>query len=552
MFGLMQDRQLMISSIIKHAARHHPSGEIVSKTIEGALHRTTYRDIEPRCRRLVRVLQCLGVKRDDRVATLAWNGFRHVELYFAVAGMQSVCHTINPRLSPADIAFIVNDAADTLIFADTTFAPLIEAIAPHVTTSVRAVVFMTERTHMPALSLPAGMELLCYEELMQAADEDFAWPEFDERTAGSLCYTSGTTGKPKGVLYSHRSTLLHAYAVNLSDVFGLRARDRVMPVVPMFHVNGWGIPYAAPLAGASLVMPGRHLDGASVSELMNAEHVTVSAGVPTIWLGLLHHLRASGTRLETVERLIIGGSACPRLLLEAFDTEFGVRVDHAWGMSETSPLGTYFALKPANEHLRGEDLLRLREKQGRAIFGIDMKIVDDAGVEQPWDGVHSGNLMVRGAWVASAYFGSPAGSACDPDGWFATGDVATIDADGYMEITDRTKDVIKSGGEWISSIQLENIAVSHPDVAEAAIIAATHPKWDERPLLLVVAKEGRSIDKADLMRVYDGKVAKWWLPDDIIVVDELPHTATGKLSKLVLRDRYRDHLIAKGAVEAGD
>ncbi len=550
MLGLMQDQPLMISSIIRHAARHHPSGEVVSKTVEGDLHRVRYRELEARCRRLASALRRLGIGLSERVATLAWNGFRHLELYYGVSGMESVCHTINPRLSADDIAFIVNDAGDRLIFADTTFAPIIEAIAGRVGATVRGVVFMTDPAHMPSLTLPAGMDLLCYEDLLAAADDDFAWPVFDERTAASLCYTSGTTGRPKGVLYSHRSTLLHAYAVNLSDVFGTRALDRVMPVVPMFHVNGWGLPYAVPLVGGTLVMPGRHLDGASVAALMNSERVTMSAGVPTVWMGLLQHLRDSGERLETVNRLVIGGSACPRLLLDAFDREYGVRVDHAWGMTETSPLGTYYAPKPETAGIDGDALLRLRETQGRAIFGIDMKVVDDAGTEQPWDGHSSGNLMVRGPWVTGAYFGAEPGSACDADGWFGTGDVATIDPHGNMEITDRTKDVIKSGGEWISSIQLENIAVSHPDVMEAAIIAAVHPKWDERPLLLVVPRAGAVIVPDDLMRLYEGKVAKWWLPDAVVVVDELPHTATGKLSKLKLRDQYRNYLVERTGAAA--
>jgi fatty-acyl-CoA synthase len=421
-----------------------------------------------------------------------------------------------------------------------------------VTETVRAIVLMTGRDEMPDLPLPAGMELLCYEELIDAGDDSFAWPQFEERTAASLCYTSGTTGRPKGVLYSHRSTVLHAYAINTADVFGLRASDRVMPVVPMFHVNAWGVPYGAPMVGASLVMPGRHLDGPSVAGLMNDERVTVSAGVPTIWMGLLNYLRSSGTRLHTVERLIIGGSACPRLLLEAFDGEYGVQVDHAWGMTETSPLGTYNSPKPQNAGLTGEDRLRLREKQGRAIFGIDLDILNDSDTAVAWDGATSGNLVVRGSWVTSGYFGDEPGSAVDDAGWFHTGDVATIDRDGYVALTDRTKDVIKSGGEWISSIQLENIAVSHPDVAEAAIIAAVHPKWDERPLLLVVPKQGRSIVKDELLRIYEGKVAKWWLPDDVVILGELPHTATGKLSKMQLRERYRNYLTERDAREVAD
>ena len=545
MLGLMQDQPLMISSIITFAARHHATSEVVSKTVEGDIHRTTYRDIEQRSRRLVRALQRLGVKADDRVATLAWNGFRHLELYYAVSGMAAICHTINPRLSPDDIAYIANDASDVVIFADTSFAPLIAAVAPNVRKTVRAVVFMTDRAHMPEVALPEGIDLLCYEELMAAADENYDWPLFDERTAASLCYTSGTTGRPKGVLYSHRSTLLHAYAINLPDVFGLRATDRMLPVVPMFHVNAWGTPYGAPMTGASMIMPGRHLDGASLTALMNDERVTTSAGVPTVWLGLLNYLRSSGKRLETVKRLVVGGSACPRMLMEAFGNEYGVRIDHAWGMTELSPLGTYNMPKSANAGLTGEPAIRLREKQGRAVFGLDMRIVDDAGTVLPWDGVASGHLQVRGAWVCSSYFGGTAGDALEPGGWFATGDVASIDPDGYMEITDRSKDVIKSGGEWISSIQLENIAMSHPDIAEAAIIAARHEKWDERPLLIVVPREGKEIDKADVLKFFDGKVAKWWLPDDVLVVESLPHTATGKVQKMMLRNQFRDHLVAK-------
>ena len=546
MLGLMQDRPLLISDIIRHAARHHGGNEIVSRGVDGALHRQDYVTLERRARRLARVLQGLGVQPGDRVATLAWNGYRHVELYYAVSGMGAVCHTVNPRLSNEDIAFIMRDAADVLLFADLTFAAAIAAAAPNCGGSVRAVVMLCERAAMPDFTLPPGMALLCYEELMAAADEDFVWPQFDERTAGSLCYTSGTTGKPKGVLYSHRSTLLHAYAANSANVMGLRCHDRVMPVVPMFHVNAWGMAYSALMAGASLVMPGRHLDGASVATLMNAERVTFSAGVPTVWLGLLQHLRASGERLHTIKRLATGGSAVPAAVIAAFEQEYGVIVEHAWGMTESSPLGTYNTPVPG-ESAAEPTVLAAKAKQGRAIFGLDIRIVDDNGVAQPHDGHASGNLQMRGPWVCSAYYGNAAGSACDEDGWFTTGDVATIDADSNMEITDRSKDVIKSGGEWISSIALENIAVSHPDVAEAAVIAATHPKWDERPLLLVVAKAGRALTPEDVLKVYDGKVAKWWLPDAVLVVDELPHTATGKLSKLSLRQKYRGYLVERGA-----
>jgi len=547
MLGLMQDQPLLISTIIRHAARHHAGAELVSKTVEGAVHRTTYGDLEPRSRQLAGALARLGIKAGDRVATLAWNGFRHFELYYAISGTGGICHTINPRLSHDDISYIVNHAGDAVIFADTTFAPILAGIALAVRASVRAIVFMTERAHMPDIALPEGMDLLCYEEILAAADPIAAWPTFDERSAASLCYTSGTTGRPKGVLYSHRSTMLHAYASNLPDVFGLRATDRFLPVVPMFHVNAWGSPYSAPMAGASLIMPGRYLDGASLATMMNDERVTCSAGVPTVWLGLLQHLRNSGTRLDSVQRLIIGGSACPPVLMQAFGDEYGVRVDHAWGMTEMSPIGTYNMPKSTNAHLSGAEAFRLREKQGRVMFGVDMRIVNDDGVELPWDGLTSGNLQVKGPNVCSAYLGDAPGSALDADGWFATGDVATIDPDGNMEITDRSKDVVKSGGEWISTVQLENIAVGHPDVAEAAVIAARHPKWDERPLLIVVAKPDVEIDRSALLAYFDGKVAKWWQPDDVIVVDQLPHTATGKIQKMMLREKYRDHLTIRPA-----
>ena len=542
MFGLMQDSQLLIAGIIRHAARNHAHAEVVSKNVDGSIHRYGYPALEARARRLARALARLNIKATDRVGTLAWNGFRHLELYYGVSGSGAICHTINPRLAPADIAYIVNDAGDRLIFADITFAPLLAAIAEHIKAGVRAIVFMCDPAEMPQMALPAGMDLLCYESLMAESDDDYVWPSFDERNAASLCYTSGTTGRPKGVLYSHRSTVLHAMATNVPDVFGLRAQDRVLPVVPMFHVNAWGTPYSAPMAGASLIMPGRHLDGPSLSALINQEHVTMSAGVPTIWMGLLAHLRSSGERIDTVRRLGVGGSACPRMLMQAFEQEYGVTIVHAWGMSETSPVASANAPTPDSLTLTGEAAWRVRDKQGQALFGIEMKIVGNGGMELPWDGVAQGDLLVRGPWVASGYWGNAAGSACDEDGWFATGDVATIDPSGRMEITDRSKDVIKSGGEWISSITLENIAVEHPDVIEAAIIAARHPKWDERPLLLVVPRAGAEIVPEDLLKIYEGKIAKWWLPDAVIVVDELPHTATGKLHKLTLRQKYQDWL----------
>ncbi len=543
MFGLMQSQGLMISSILKHAARHHGSGEVVSRTHENTTHRYTWRDVEARSRRLVRVLQKLGIEAGDRVGTLAWNGYRHLEVYYAAPGMAAICHTINPRLHPDDVAYIVNHAADKVLFVDSSFASLITTIAPKIADTVKTVVMLTDADNMPEVTLAPGMTLACYDQIMDAADDDYVWPTFDENTASALCYTSGTTGRPRGVLYSHRSTWLHTYAITMPDLMGIRATSRVLPVVPMFHVNAWGSPYAAALTGAALVLPGRHMDGASLATLMNAERVDFTAGVPTVWLGLLQHLRTSGEKLTTVKRIVTGGSAAPPLLIEAFRDEYGIMLEHAWGMTELSPLGTFNAPKTGQAGLSRDAAGQHMLKQGRAAPGIDMKIVDGDGKELPWDGVAFGDLMVKGPWVASAYYGDEPGSTLTADGWFATGDVATIDADGFMEITDRSKDVIKSGGEWISSITLENIAVSHPDVAEAAVIAALHPKWDERPLLLVVAAPGRTIDPASVLAVYEGKVAKWWLPDEVVVVPELPHTATGKLLKTSLRTQYKDHYL---------
>jgi fatty-acyl-CoA synthase len=541
MLGLMQQQPLLISTLLKHAARHHGEAEVISAMGSGAVHRTTWAETERRARQLVRVLQALGVREADRVGTLAWNDHRHLEVYYATSGMQAICHTINPRLSPDDIAYIINHAGDSVLFIDPAFAALITGIAGKIADHVRAVAVMTDPASMPTLVLPRGMRLLCYDQLMAAADDDYAWPSFDENTASALCYTSGTTGRPKGVLYSHRSTVIHAYAIALPDVLDLRATSRVLPVVPMFHVNAWGIPYATALTGSALVLPGRHLDGASLARLLNQERVTMTCGVPTVWLGLLQHLRSSGEKLATVKRIMTGGSAAPPLLMEAFRNEFGVAVEHGWGMTELSPVGTYNAAKPPQVALAGEAAVRHMLKQGRVLPGLDMKIVDGDGHELPWDGRQFGDLLVRGPWVCSSYFGE-SGNACDADGWFATGDVATIDPDGYMEITDRSKDVIKSGGEWISSITLENIAVSHPDVAEAAVVAAQHPKWDERPLLLVVPRPGHTIDPNSVLDIYRGQVAKWWLPDAVLVVDQLPHTATGKLLKTELRHRYRNYL----------
>ena len=545
MLGLMQTQGLMISGLLTHAARHHASAGIVSRNHDSTTHRYTWADAERRARRLVRVLEKLGIGGSDRVGTLGWNGYRHLEVYYAASGMGAVCHTINPRLHPDDIVYIITHAADKVLFADLSFVPLLAAIAPAIKDHVRHVVMLCGPEEMPEVTLAPGMMLHCHDTLLDAADEDHVWRSFDENTASALCYTSGTTGRPKGVLYSHRSTILHAYASALPDVLDMRAGTRILPVVPMFHVNAWGIPYGAALTGATLVLPGRHLDGASLADIFNTEQVTISCGVPTIWLGLLNHLRASGQKLTTVKRIMTGGSAAPPLLIDAFRDEQGVAVEHGWGMTELSPVGTYNAPKAAQAGLTGAAATRHMLKQGRILAGIDMKIVDGEGRELPWDGEAFGDLKVRGPWIASAYYGDEPGSALDAEGWFTTGDVATIDPDGFMEITDRSKDVIKSGGEWISSITLENIAMSHPDVAEAAVIAARHAKWDERPLLLVVPRAGHAVDSESVLSLYDGKVAKWWLPDAVVVVGALPHTATGKVQKTTLRDEYGEYYLDK-------
>jgi fatty-acyl-CoA synthase len=531
----MMNIPLMISSLIRHADRYHGDTEIVTRLTEGGIHRYTYRDAHKRARQMANALQALGVKPADRVATLAWNNHRHFELYFAISGIGAVCHTINPRLFPDQIAYIVNHAEDQYLFLDLTFVPLVEKIAAKCK-GVKGWVLMTDKAHMPETQLPNA---LCYEELVNGHSDELEWPEFDEHTASSLCYTSGTTGEPKGVLYSHRTTMLHAYASVLPDAIGMSSRDVVLPVVPMFHVNAWGIPYSAPLVGAKLVFPGPALDGASIYELFEQEKVTFSAGVPTVWLGLLAHVKEKKARFSTLQRTVIGGSACPPAMIRTFQEEYGVQVLHGWGMTETSPLGTVNQFKAKHDAWDKEERLALQAKQGRPLFGVDLKIVDSDGKELPRDGKAFGDLMVRGYWVTNSYFKS--GTSNLSDGWFPTGDVATLDEDGYVQITDRSKDVIKSGGEWISSIDLENIAVAHPAVAEAAVIAARHPKWDERPLLIVVKKEGADVSRDELIKFYEGKVAKWWIPDDVVFVDSLPHTATGKLLKTKLREDFRTY-----------
>jgi fatty-acyl-CoA synthase len=544
--GQMMDVPLLISALIEHADRHHGDAEIVSRRVEGDVHRTTYRQLHRRARRMAGALAARDVRPSDRVATLAWNGYRHLELYFAVSGSGAVLHTINPRLHPEQIAWIVNHAEDKLLFFDLTFLPIIEAIAPHCRT-VRHFVAMIDRDRMPA---SAGVELACYEDLVDAHSDRYAWPDLDERAASSLCYTSGTTGNPKGVLYSHRSTLLHAYAAVAPDALNLSSRDTVLPVVPMFHVNAWGLPYASPMVGARMVMPGPNLDGRSLYELFEAERVTVSAGVPTVWQGLLAHTDANGLKFSSMKRTVIGGSACPPAMTRRFEDGHGVQVLHAWGMTEMSPLGTVCSFKAKHDALGDEDRRALQAKQGRVIFGVDMKVVGEDGTELPWDGRAFGSLLVRGPWVLKDYFRADGGGPLQPDaagrGWFPTGDVVTIDADGYMLITDRTKDVIKSGGEWISSIEIENIAVAHPVVAMAACIAAKHPKWDERPLLVVMKKPGAEVTREQLLAFYEGKVARWQVPDDVVFVESIPLGATGKMLKNRLREQFRDYRLPGG------
>ncbi len=538
--GQMMQTPLLISGLIEHADRHHPDVEIVSRRVEGDVHRTTYRDLHRRARQVANAIGGLGIKPGERVATLAWNGYRHLELYFGVSGSGSALHTLNPRLIAEQIAWIINDAEDQALFFDLTFLPIIEGIASHCK-SVRHWVAMIDKEKMPASS---KVNLLCYEDLLAAASDHFAWPQFDENTASSMCYTSGTTGHPKGVLYSHRSTVLHSMAAALPDALNLSARDCILPVVPMFHVNAWGLPYVAPMVGAKLVFPGGALDGKSLFDLFEAEKVTCSAGVPTVWQGLLAHTEANNLRFLTMRRTVIGGSACPPSMLRLFQEKYGVQVLHAWGMTEMSPLGTVSTFKAKHDALSEEQRLALQYKQGRAIFGVDMKIVDADGQDLPWDGKAFGDLLVRGPWIVDRYFkqaDSPLRTDAGGQGWFPTGDVATIDADGFMQITDRSKDVIKSGGEWISSIDIENVAVSHPAVAMAACIAARHPKWDERPLLVVVRKPNAQITREQLLAHYEGKVARWQVPDDVVFVDAIPLGATGKMLKTRLREQFKDY-----------
>ena len=539
MNGLMMQQPLLISSLLIHAEHHHGDQEVVSRRVEGDIHRTTYRELAVRSRRMAKALAGLGITTSQRVATLGWNGYRHMELYYAVSGSGAVLHTLNPRLHPDQVVYIADHAEDQALCFDLTFLPLVEAIAGRVKT-IRHYVAMTDRAHMPAASkIP---NLLCYEDLIDANNDRFEWPQFDEATASSLCYTSGTTGNPKGALYSHRSTVLHTFAIAMPDALNCSARDTILPVVPMFHVNAWGLPYAACMTGAKLVFPGPGLDGKSLYELFETEKVTLSAGVPTVWQGLLGYVEANGYKFSTMRRTVIGGSACPPAMMKMFQERYGVQVLHAWGMTEMSPVGTVATLKSKHLELPHDAQFAIQAKQGRAVYGVDMKIVDDDGADLPWDGKASGELMVRGPWVISSYFKNEGG---DPlvDGWFPTGDVATIDPDGYMQVTDRSKDVIKSGGEWIGSIDLENIAMAHPKVLMAACIAAQHPKWDERPLLIVVKKPDAELTREELLAFYEGRIAKWWTPDDVVFAESIPLGATGKMLKNRLRDQYGRRLM---------
>ncbi len=540
MLGLMQDQPLLVSCLIEFAARHHADTEIVSRRVEGDVHRYTYRQAAARSRQVANALDRLGLQFSDRVGTLAWNGYRHFELYFGVSGSGRVVHTINPRLSPEQVVWIANHAEDQVLCFDMTFLPIIKAVWPQCKT-VKHWIALCDADALPADTAIAGLQ--SYEAWIGSEPATYDWPDFDERSACALCYTSGTTGNPKGVLYSHRSTLLHAYGGALPDALNFSARDTILPVVPMFHVNAWGIPYGAAMTGMKIVLPGAALDGKSVYELLEAERVTVSAGVPTVWLMLLNHMKANGLKFTTMQRTIIGGSACPPAMIKSFRDDFGVTVLHAWGMTEMSPLGTVCNLKLKHLASDQEAQLAVQLKQGRAVYGVEMKIVDPEGQELPWDGVAAGDLLVKGPWIVSGYFKGEGG---DPrvGGWFPTGDVATIDADGFMQITDRSKDVIKSGGEWISSIDIENIAMSHPAVAMAACIALPHPKWDERPLLVVMKKAGAEVTREALLAHFEGKVAKWQVPDDVVFTDAIPLGATGKMQKNKLREQFKGHRLA--------
>ena len=537
MLGLMQDWPLLIHRIIDHAAKFHGQRKVITRSVEGPIVETDYAQVHARALKVAQRLAKDGIKIGDRVGTLAWNTWRHLEAWYGITGIGAIYHTVNPRLFPEQIVWIVNHAEDRMMFVDLTFVPLLEKIADKLP-SIERYVVLTDAAHMPQTTLKNAV---AHENWIGQVDGDFQWADFDENTAAGMCYTSGTTGHPKGVLYSHRSNVLHAYIAALPDSKGIASRDVVMPVVPMFHANCWSLAFSTPMVGATLVMPGAKMDGASIYELLNTYKVSFTAAVPTVWLMLLQDLEKTGGKLPYLRRVVIGGSACPRAMTKTFQDVYGVEVIHAWGMTEMSPLGSLCSLKPEYAALTGDARLDVQMKQGHPPFGVEMKITDDNNKELPWDGKTFGRLKVRGPAVAKSYFKGEGGEAFDKEGWFDTGDVATMDQYGYMQVTDRSKDVIKSGGEWISSIDLENLAVGHPKVAEAAVIGVSHPKWDERPLLVIVLKKGETATKDDILGFMQGKIAKWWMPDDVAFVDEIPHTATGKIQKMTLRQRFKDY-----------
>ena len=542
MQGLMQDWPLLCHRIIDHAAIQHGARPVVTRSVEGPIHTTNYAEIRRRALKVAQRLERDGIRLGDRVATMAWNTWRHLEAWYGILGIGAVYHTVNPRLFPDQICWIVNHAEDRLMFVDLTFLPLLEKHA-HGLKSIERFVVLTDAAHMPNTSLKNAV---AYEEWIDEVDGDFAWKSFDESTAAGMCYTSGTTGHPKGVLYSHRSNVMHSMMAAMPDAMGCSARDTVMPVVPMFHANCWGLALTCPMVGASMVMPGAKLDGPSVYELLDRYKVTFTAAVPTVWLMLLQDLEKTGSMLPHLKRVVIGGSACPRAMTQSFQEKYGVEVIHAWGMTEMSPLGSLCTIKPDYAELAGDARLDVQMKQGHPPFGVEMKITDDTDKPLPWDGKTFGRLKVRGPAVARRYFKDDT-EILDKDGFFDTGDVATMDRYGYMQITDRSKDVIKSGGEWISSIDLENLAVGHPKVAEAAVIGVRHPKWDERPLLVIVLKKEQKASKDEILGFMQGKIAKWWMPDDVAFVNEIPHTATGKIQKTALREQFKDYRLPTAA-----
>ncbi len=535
MLGLMQDYPLLVQTILDHGALNHGEREMVTRSVEGPLRRTTIAEVHSRARKVAKALDREGVKLGDRIATMAWNTERHVESWFGIMGLGAICHTLNPRLFAEQLDYIVNHAEDQLMFVDTTFLPIIEALKDRFST-VRKYVVLTDAGHMPDTALPNAV---AYEDWIGEVDDDFEWGHFDENTAAALCYTSGTTGNPKGVLYSHRSNVLHGLLVNQPDVFGLKSENSILAIVPMFHANAWALTFAVPAAGAKLVMPGPAMDGASIYELLDSEKINSTAAVPTVWLGLLQYLEQTGKKLPYLEKVVVGGAACPPMMIRKFELDYGVEIIHGWGMTEMSPVGTTGKMKHATAGWDQEARLKLKEKQGRTPYLVEMKTVDDEGNELPRDGKTSGHLLVRGPSVSKGYF-KIEGDALTEDGWFDTGDIANIDELGFMQITDRDKDVIKSGGEWISSIEVENVAVGCPGVAEAAVIGLPHPKWSERPLLIVKREEGSDVDDSTVLAYLDGKIAKWWMPDDVVFVDEIPHTATGKIQKMDLREQFKN------------